>query len=64
MTCAGLNATTEPGLSDAARDALTTELFARWKAGEPGAHHCFCGSDRDLIAAVERIRDEQDRERE
>lgn len=50
-------------LTDQQRSALTTELFARWETAEPGSHKCFCGSDRDLIAAVERLRDQQDRER-
>lgn len=53
----------EQGLSDAARDALLDELFARWDAEQPGCHKCFCGSDEQLIDAVERYRDEQDRER-
>ncbi|HEY2223761.1 hypothetical protein [Actinomycetospora sp.] len=50
-------------LSDQQRDALTKELFARQQVAEPGSHFCFCGGDRDLIDAVERYRDEQDRER-
>ena len=50
-------------LSDEARSALTTELFARWEADNPGSHKCFCGSDRDLIDAVERLRAQQERER-
>jgi hypothetical protein len=50
-------------LPDEQRDALTEELLARWEAAEPGTHKCFCGSDRDLIEAVERYRHEQDRER-
>lgn len=53
-----------PALSDEARDALTRELFARWNAAEPGADHCFSGGDRELVAAVGRLRDEQDRERD
>ena len=54
---------TAPGLSDAARSALVDELFARWEAAEPGSHKCFCGSDEQLIEAIERYRDDQDRER-
>ena len=53
-----------PGqLSDEQRDALTEELFARQHAAEPDKGFCFCGDDRDLVEAVERLRDEQDRER-
>jgi hypothetical protein len=50
-------------LTDAQRVALTDELFARQHAAEPDKHFCFCGGDRELIAAVERLREEQDRER-
>ena len=68
MSCAGLygpeqEQEQEQGLSEQARAALIRELFARWEAAEPGRHKCFAGSDRDLIAAVERYRDEQDPER-
>lgn len=56
--------TTEPfRLFDEARSALTTELFARWEADNPGSHKCFAGSDRDLVDAVERLRAQQERER-
>jgi hypothetical protein len=50
-------------LTDEQRDGLTKELFARWEAAEPNTHKCFTGGDRDLVEAVERYRDEQDRER-
>lgn len=50
-------------LTDKQRDALTAELFAHWQATEPDKGHCFTGGDRELIEAVEHIRDEQDRER-
>ena len=50
-------------LSDEQRTALTDELFARHRAAEPDKHLCFCGGDRELIDAVERLREEQDRER-
>ncbi|MCD2191353.1 hypothetical protein [Actinomycetospora soli] len=64
MSCAGLRPTPDDvSLSDTARDALRTQLFAYWEAAEPGSHKCFCGSDAELVAAVERYRDEQDRER-
>jgi hypothetical protein len=50
-------------LSDERRTALTDELFARQHAAEPDKHFCFSGGDRELIDAVQRLRDEQDRER-
>ena len=50
-------------LSDQARSALMHELFARWEATDPGSHKCFCGSDEQLIEAVESYRGDQDRER-
>ena len=67
MSCLGIDADEQAGLSEQNRDALTRELFARWEAAEPGRHHyCFAGSDADLIAAVERLRHhhnhEQDRD--
>ena len=65
MSCAGIYGPEQEasGLSDQARDGLMKELFARWETAEPGSHKCFTGSDADLIAAVERYRDEQDPER-
>ena len=54
----------EVRLSDEQRDALTNELFARQEAADPGKHRCFCGSDRDLINAVQTARAQADRERE
>ena len=51
-------------LSDAQRDALSNELFAHWQAAEPDKHHCFCGSDRDLVEAIAEIRAERERARD
>ena len=48
-------------LSDAQHIALIDELFAHWHAKEPEAHHCFCGSDQDLVDAVAEIRAERER---
>ncbi|MCD2190973.1 hypothetical protein [Actinomycetospora soli] len=76
MSYLGMDVNRQSGLSERARDALTRELFARWEAAEPGRHHCFIGSDAEMVAAVERLRhqdrhdldseqhrDNQDRER-
>lgn len=49
-------------LSDEQRTALTNELFAHWERQSPGSHKCFCGSDQDLVDAIERIRAERERD--
>jgi hypothetical protein len=54
---------TDVQLTEEQHDALIKELFAYWKAKEPEAHHCFCGSDKDLIDAVTEIRAERERAR-
>ena len=48
-------------LSDAQRSALTNELHAHWEAESPGLHHCFCGSDQELVRAVAEIRAQRER---
>ena len=47
-------------LSAAQRIALTNELFAHWHAKDPEAHHCFCGSDNDLLDAIAKVRAERE----
>ena len=51
-------------LSAAQRDALTEELFAHWRAAEPDRFHCFCGSDADLVDAVNHSRERAARDRD
>ena len=43
-------------LTDEQRDALSRELFGLWRVLAPRAHHCFCGDDRALVAAVAHAR--------
>ena len=50
-------------LTDAQRDALTSELFAHWHQAEPDRFHCFCGTDADLVDAVNQARQREVRER-
>ena len=52
----------EVRLSDEQRDALFAELAAHQRATAPDAHHCFCGSDQDLVDVVQRIRADRERE--
>lgn len=53
-------------LTDAERDALTSELFALHREAEPEReqHFCFCGGDAELIEAVEQLRAERERDRD
>lgn len=51
-------------LTDAQRDVLTSELFAHWHQAEPDRFHCFCGTDADLVDAVNQARQRQVRERD
>ena len=48
-------------LGDAQRDGLIKELFAHYQATEPDKHHCFCGSDQDLVDAITQARAERER---
>ena len=51
-------------LTDQQHRALTNELFALHRERYPEDHFCFCGDEAELVAAVEELRAERERDRD